>query len=76
MRILIFGTGCIYQKMKRYLSKDDEIVAFLDNNQKLWGSKIDNRTIYSPINVLKFHFNKIVLMSDYAYEMKIQLLEL
>lgn len=76
MRILIFGTGCIYQKMKRYLSEDDEIVAFLDNNQKLWGSKIDNRTIYSPINVLKFHFNKIVLMSDYAYEMKIQLLKL
>lgn len=76
MEILIFGTGKLYQKYKAVISKDDSVIALLDNNQELWGKKIDGKTVCRPADVSKLHYEKIVLMSNYACEMRKQLMEL
>lgn len=76
MKIIIFGVGQIYKEKKRYISNNDEVIGFLDNNKELWGSKIDGVEIYSPDKVFGLSFDKIVLMSDYALEMRTQLLDL
>lgn len=76
MKILIFGTGNVYEDNKLKISKNDEILGFLDNNTKLWGTKIDGITVFNPELFSNFAFDKIILMSTYFYEMKQQLLML
>ena len=76
MKIIIFGTGQIYMECKMYISDSDEVVGFLDNNQKLWGTKVDGIIVYKPEELIDLHFDKVILMSDYALEMKMQLINL
>lgn len=76
MKIIVFGTGQIYREKKEYISCNDEVIGFLDNNRKLWGTRIDGVSIYNPENISELYYDKIVLMSNYALEMKEQLLKL
>jgi glycosyltransferase involved in cell wall biosynthesis len=73
MKIAVFGVGQIYNLNKAYMGKDDEIIALLDNNPRLWGTKIDGITIYNPDDISNLSYDKIVLMSVHALEMKHQL---
>lgn len=75
MRIVIFGTGKIYQECKENLNNDDEIIAFLDNSADKWGKKLDGVLIYKPQELKKIKYDKIVLMSKYASDMKNQLIQ-
>lgn len=76
MKIIVFGTGQIYREKKEYISCNDEVIGFLDNNRKLWGTRIDGVSIYNPENISELYYDEIVLMSNYALEMKEQLLKL
>lgn len=76
MKIIVFGTGQIYREKKAYISCNDEVIGFLDNSRKLWGTRIDGVSIYNPENISELYYDKIVLMSNYALEMKEQLLKL
>lgn len=75
MRIVIFGTGQVYREKKKDLSKDDEIIALLDNNPDKWETKIDDIIVYNPKTIRNLEYDKIILMSKYASYMKKQLLE-
>lgn len=76
MRIIVFGVGRVYQDNKKYISVTDEIVAFVDNNDSLCGLQIDGITVHRPDDILNLSFDKIVMMSIYAFEMQQQLLKL
>lgn len=76
MKILIFGSGKYYQKYKRYLTSNADAIAIIDNNICLYGKCIDNLPIISPDHIDQFSYDKIILVSIYANEMKKQLLEL
>lgn len=75
MRIVIFGTGKLYQEFKVQLSNSDEIIAFLDNSEDKWGKKLDGVIVCNPQEVRKLEYDKIVLMSKYALDMKLQLIQ-
>lgn len=74
-RILVFGAGQYYQRYHQYIA-DDEIIAVLDNSEKLWGKYIDGHIVMSPEEGVKLPFDKIVIMSRYVNEMTEQLLKL
>lgn len=76
MKLILFGTGKIYEDRKKDIFHKDEIVAFLDNNYLLWNTLKDGINIYSPEEVKKLNYDKIILMSSYAAEMCTQLLAL
>lgn len=76
MKILIFGSGKYYQKHKRYLTSNADAIAIIDNNIYLYGKYIDNLPIIPPDHIDQFPYDKIILVSIYANEMKKQLLEL
>ena len=76
MNLLVFGSGKTYQENKIFISKDDKIVGFLDNNLELFGKQMDGVLIYNPNDISKLSYDKIILMSIYAFEMYNQLLEL
>ena len=74
MKIVVFGTGAFYRKRASILKQTSDIICFLDNNKELWGQKIDGREIYPPEQIRCISYDRIVLMSLKAYEMKAQLL--
>ena len=61
MKIIIFGTGQMYRENRDCISYNDEIIGFLDNNQKLWGIKVDGKIVYNPGEILNIEFDKIIL---------------
>lgn len=79
MRIVIFGIGEIYRQNRDKIPSEDEIVAFLDNNESLQGTMINGITVYSPNQIDQIVYDKIVIMvvmSTRVIEMKNQLLNL
>ncbi len=75
MRIVIFGTGQVYRENRERLDKEDEIVAFLDNDRCKQGGFVDGTPVFSPEEIRDLSYDKIIIMSDYAVEMRNQLLE-
>ena len=76
MKIVIFGTGKVYRDNKLHISQQDDIVAFLDNNSSLQGKTVDGIKVYAPTRIHSLSYDKIILMSDYADEMRKQLLDI
>lgn len=75
MRIVVFGVGKTYHENKLNILPQDSIVAFLDNNFSLHGKSVDGIMIYNPSQIYELQYDKIVLMSDYAYEMRRELID-
>lgn len=76
MKIVIFGTGRFYQNRKEEIPSNVEIVAFLDNNQTLYGQYLDGCPIVSPCETKELCYDKIILMSASQEAMESQLLSL
>ncbi|MGG7074229.1 hypothetical protein U5B43_08260 [Campylobacter sp. 9BO] len=77
MRVLIFGIGAAGRAIFRNLSKNLHftIIGFLENNEKLVGTKFENIEIYSPNSVENLDFDKIFLGGVWANDMRAQLLK-
>lgn len=80
MRIVIFGIGNtgkdFYKKMK--MSMDiytDNIVAFSDNNQNLWGTYYEEIPIMPPYKITGCSFDIVVIASGFEQDIYNQLCE-
>ena len=51
MRIVVFGTGKAYRENRDRFDGEDEIVAFLDNDQKKQGGFLDHIAVHPPENI-------------------------
>ena len=76
MKIIIFGCGNIYREQNKAIPEDIEILCIIDNNKNLHGEKIDGIKVLSPQCAEEFSYDYIVLMSNYAFVMKEQLLQM
>ena len=78
MKIIIFGTGKKYQEFKKYLHdiSNIEVLALIDNDETKWGKILDGKVVDNPANISRYVYDFIVLMSDYAFEMKKQLMDM
>lgn len=76
MKIVVFGTGKAYRENKERLDDADEIIAFLDNDPEKQGTFLDHIAVYPPEKIEVLDYEKIVIMSDFAVEMREQLLAL
>lgn len=74
MKILIFGTGTIYQQLKNRIRSDVTVVGFLDNSEKKQGTLIDGKRVYEVKTGIQQDYEIIFLMSDYHVEMREQLI--
>lgn len=77
MKVIVFGLGDVYSKVKPYFYKGKaEIVALVDNSQALFGTLVDGHTVDSPQNIRHYQYDSIVITSLAALEMKRQLIGL
>lgn len=76
MKLLVFGTGKYFRKRKEQITPDTEIIAYIDNDPTLQGQCIDKIPIIPPCEIYRFFYDKVLLMSAKADEMKEQLLRM
>lgn len=74
MKVIVFGTGMKYQKM-RHMFQNMQIQAIVDSNSKKQGTWLDGYLIDSPKNVSKYDYDFIILVGKYYQQMREQLLD-
>lgn len=75
MKVLIFGTGCIF-KENRHKFTNFDILAFLDNDRKKQGQLLEGKTVVLPEEHWRYEYDAIIIASIYFQEMREQLLNL
>lgn len=75
MKILLFGTGKIYQAYKQWFDHY-EITYLLDNDISKQGKHLDDIVILSPSMGVNTDYDAIFILSTYTNEMKKQLVSL
>lgn len=76
MQAIIFGVGQFYKSKKEELKNSVDIVAFIDNNSNLWNTIVDGVEVFSPNQIYNMLYDRIILMSSKAYEMRLQLINM
>ncbi|MCM1047754.1 MAG: glycosyltransferase family 4 protein [Clostridiales bacterium] len=75
MKIIIFGIGKIYNKVKCYFyGEDTEVVALVDNNREIFGTLMDGYVVDIPEHIEQYHYDCIVIASSYVIDIRQQLL--
>lgn len=74
-KIIIFGTGKYYQIYKKWIVPSD-IVVLADNNTDIQGSILDGHKIISPIDINRYIYDRIYILSISLVEIRDQLLSL
>lgn len=74
MQLLIFGSGLFYEN-RRDKFKSHNIIGFIDNNPQKWGQQLDHAMIFKPCDGISLNYDKIILMSKSAGQMRKQLTE-
>lgn len=72
MRLIVFGTGEYFRKYSGFI-KDEEIVAFADNDEGKQGSMLDGRLVVSVQDAISYDYDKVLIMSRFMNEMRDQL---
>ena len=78
MKIIVFGIGNTGKKFydKVFDNSIDEVIAFSDNNDKLWNSFYKEIPIISPKRISQYSYDCIVVASIYDNEIILQLKEM
>lgn len=58
---IIFGASDFGTKLHRRIDSDFNIIGFCDNNKQLWGKFISEIEVFSPSEIYKKNYDKIVL---------------
>lgn len=76
MKILIWGTGRTAELflMKKGLYKNDEIIAFVDNNKNMWNKSFYGKKVISPTGLMNLDFDKIIICVRIENKIKKQLI--
>lgn len=77
MNIVVFGTGYIYRKYRFLLNKASvNVIGLIDNDLKKQGTIIDGISVDNPMNINKYDYDYVFIMSIYVKEMTEQLISL
>lgn len=76
MRVVIFGMGKLMQDYinKKCLYKNDDIIAFVDNNSLLWGKSFCNIPILNPIELCRLEYDQVIICAFDENNIKHQLI--
>ena len=72
-KVLIFGAGSGAINFYKSNKSHYEIIGFIDNNKKKQGLLLFNKQVFSPCELSKINYEKIIIASDYYKEIYEQL---
>ena len=73
-RVVVFGTGKMYQLHKHAFKKENTIVAFVDNDSRKWGSVIDGIVVCPPSELDALEYDFVFILTAYDLEIRRQLI--
>lgn len=77
MKVIIFGIGKIYNKIKHYFHNEKtEVIALVDNRWDTFETPVDGYTVDAPEHIGRYPYDYIVITSGYDIAIKRQLLKL
>lgn len=77
MKVIVYGTGLIAVKTLPFLEQEHDIVCYVDSDQRKWGTRFENHTIVSPLEISRCEYDGIIIASTkYAYEITEQLVQM
>ena len=76
MEVVVFGIGKFFREKEVFIKENTTIIAFIDNNKMFYGKSLNAIPVFLPNHINKLFYDKILLMSAKANEMKQQLIEL
>mgnify|MGYP002510756535 CR=1 FL=1 len=77
MKIIVFGIGGVYSKVKPYFDKKKaEITALVDNSRKLFGTLVDGHMVDLPEHIQNYKYDYVIITSNHDVEMRRQLIGL
>lgn len=76
MRLVMFGIGQFYELHKHLFSEQDDVVAFIDNDESKWGKCWENIEIHKPKDLYQIDYDYIVITCLAVVEIRKQLLEM
>ena len=62
-KVLIFGTGSSGIKILKLAQQQYQVIAFIDNDEKMWGNSIEGFPIYNPSKILEIDYDMIIIAS-------------
>lgn len=75
-KCLVFGAGHYFEIYCSCIEEKYDILALIDNNDKLYGKHKLGYCIISPNDIKKYNYNVIVICSIYAGEIQAQLFDM
>ncbi len=66
-KVIVWGTGDIAKRLSMQ-KQQYEVVAYVDNNSEKWGKFFKNRNIISPVQIINYAFDYIIIANIYDYE--------
>jgi len=60
-RTVFFGAGGTANKARELLGNSIELIGYVDNNSKKWGSTVDNLPVHNPEILTGLHFDQIAI---------------
>jgi len=74
--VIIFGTGSTSQRITKWLNSNVNVVCYCDNNNELWNRKLHNKVIIGPQNIKNYHYDYIIIASQFNSDIYEQLINL
>lgn len=74
--IIIFGTGKTREVVETGLNENVNIIAYLDNNHKKWGTELNSKYILQPDKIKDMNYDYVIIASQYNDAIYNQLLSL
>ncbi len=62
-RVIIYGAGSYGKLAYHYYRSKSIIIGFIDQNEELWGSKVEGITVFGPKDIDKICFDTIVVIA-------------
>ncbi|MDO3377963.1 nucleoside-diphosphate sugar epimerase/dehydratase [Geoalkalibacter halelectricus] len=72
-KLIIFGIGKGGQHGFKFFKKNYNIIAFCDNNSKMYGEYFFNIPVIGPYDIERYDFDEIAICSSYKNEIYEQL---
>lgn len=74
--VIVFGTGSYFQRKKKSIYNKYNVVAFADNNSRLYDTIFEGKRIISPNEIINFKYDRVFIASSFFCDIANQLVKI
>ncbi len=75
-KVVLFGTGKIYERNISRIEKNVDVIALLDNDENKWGTDINGIKVFAPETVQELEYDYVFILCSKVLDVRRQLCSL